>query len=66
MVIFNSKGQEGVPEGYFRCAVCEAVLPKGWTDEEAAEEALDKFGAEMFMDDTYLVCEDCLELLEGR
>ena len=44
----------------YRCAVCEAVFEKGWSDEEAAGELDGNFPG-FTPDDCELVCDGCYQ-----
>ncbi len=41
----------------FRCAACNQIFEKGWTDEEARQEEAELFGQNN--DDSMLVCDPC-------
>ena len=48
----------------FTCDVCKKTYPKGWTDEEAAKEAQELWGAKIeasFVkpEDFAVICDDC-------
>jgi hypothetical protein len=43
--------------GEFTCANCGGTFVKGWSDEEAADEAGRVFGADI--PDPVVVCDDC-------
>ena len=46
----------------YKCAMCEGVFTKGWTDEEAEKEAVENFGTMMAHDDDQaIVCDDCYQ-----
>jgi NAD-dependent SIR2 family protein deacetylase len=49
----------------FVCQMCERTLNKDvtWTEEDAFNEAMDKFGAMAFEDDMVGVCEECYAAL---
>jgi hypothetical protein len=42
----------------YKCAVCDGIFTKGWTDEEAAAELGQKFPG-VSTDNCDLVCDDC-------
>jgi hypothetical protein len=49
----------------FRCDMCQRVLGKSWSDEEAVEEMRSRFpGADR--SDTLIVCDDCNEILQNQ
>lgn len=48
------------------CAVCGERFEKGWTDEEAAAETAELFGAEAAAaDDLEIVCDDCFQKMNA-
>ena len=42
----------------YRCAICEGVFAKGWSEEEAAAEFAAEFPG-VDLSGTVLVCDDC-------
>ena len=48
-------------EKEFKCANCNGIFDKGWSDEEADKEAEDYFGKpkEDWRDGAAIVCDDC-------
>lgn len=47
----------------YKCAMCQQIFEKGWTDEEAKAELKENFGREN-TDDCELVCDDCFKGIE--
>ncbi len=47
----------------FTCAACHERFDSTWTDEEAAAEGLERFGADLFVEGAALVCDDCYRRL---
>ncbi len=47
----------------FKCAECNGVYKKGWSDEEAAGEAKEIFGkaVEDWNDEAMVICDDCFQ-----
>ena len=48
----------------YRCAECGVVFEKGWTDDEAAEEAAHLFPG-VIEKDMAMVCDDCFKKITG-
>ena len=46
----------------YRCALCQEVFTKGWSDEEAKAEAEENFPG-LAEGDACLVCDDCYKRL---
>jgi hypothetical protein len=46
----------------FTCAACGGTFEKGWSDEEAAAEALEVWGP-LDPDDEATVCDDCYKAI---
>lgn len=44
----------------FKCARCEGVFEKGWSDEEAAAELGERFPG-FTEDECVLICDDCFQ-----
>jgi len=49
----------------YTCAGCGGTFTKEWSDEEAFQESLDKFGADLFKEPIAVVCDDCYKKLMG-
>lgn len=47
-------------ENSFTCAYCRKTFPKGWSDEEAAQEAANLF-PDHEQKDMEVVCDDCFK-----
>jgi hypothetical protein len=57
-------GRGKVTEDTYTCAACERTFPKVWSDDEALDEYIDKFGLPKPEDDgTAVVCDDCYRRL---
>lgn len=52
----------------YKCDMCGDTFEKGWSDEEAEEEAADIFGVEgaASNSDMSVVCEDCFRKVMGE
>ena len=51
-------------ENCFKCAHCDGVFEKEWTDEEAKQEFAERFPAEAkSKEHTVVVCDDCYKAL---
>ena len=50
----------------YKCAMCGGIFLKGWSDEEAIEEAKGIGMSLEEMTDDALVCEDCYNFLMGK
>jgi nitrate/TMAO reductase-like tetraheme cytochrome c subunit len=46
----------------FKCQICHGIFYKGWTDEEALEEAARDFPT-VPIEETGLICDDCYKLI---
>lgn len=46
----------------FRCVACLRALASDWSDEEAAEEARERWPG-VPLDDTAVVCDDCDQII---
>ena len=44
----------------YKCEACGEIYEKGWTDEEAMEEADSIWGNELG-DDPAIICDDCFQ-----
>jgi len=51
------------PSKYYRCAKCENIYVKGWSDEESNKEYEENFGY-LETDDRVLVCDDCFKEMD--
>jgi len=50
--------------GTFTCGACGGTFPRGWTDEEAAAEALAAFSpGELLTEAVGVVCDDCWQAM---
>ena len=48
----------------YTCAYCGETHQKGWSDEEAKEEAKGVFGEDVFeREPVVIVCDDCYKLM---
>jgi hypothetical protein len=47
----------------YRCAACQGVFDKGWSDEEAKEEFYDNHPGEPIDETTALICDVCYEAM---
>lgn len=47
----------------FRCSICRGVFEKAWTDDEAASEAVQRWGGAALAQGASVVCEDCFQNL---
>lgn len=54
----------GEPET-FRCDRCNRIFPKGWSDEDALAEMLERFPG-MKASDFTVLCDSCNEKLEQQ
>jgi hypothetical protein len=45
----------------YKCASCQGVFEKGWSDEEAAKEYENEFGQSINDEETELICDDCYD-----
>ena len=52
----------------YQCAMCEGVFEKGWSDEEAEQEAGDNFGKPRseWLGGSAIVCEDCYQGIDPK
>lgn len=50
-----------VAENEYRCAVCNGVFTKGWSEAEARAEAAELFGQQPDTHDMEIVCDDCFQ-----
>jgi hypothetical protein len=50
----------------FKCAVCEEIFKKDWSDEEAIKELCDTFGEEYTEEECEVVCDDCYKKMIGE
>ena len=60
--------EEIIKENEYKCASCDGVFEKSWSDEEAKEEAEGYFGkpVEKWKDDPVLVCDDCYNKMHPK
>ena len=55
------------PATHYRCAVCDGIFEKGWSDEEAATEfAVTVEFAGVALEDCDLVCDDCYKKMNAH
>lgn len=48
----------------YECAACLGTFEKGWTDDEAQAESMEKFG---YVDESFaVICDDCFKIGEAR
>ena len=49
----------------YKCAHCKGVFTKGWSDEEAKQEATEVFGKspDDWNDEPMVVCDDCYNMM---
>ena len=52
-------------ENEYQCEICKGIFKKGWSDEEAKQEALDIWG-EIPNEERGLVCDDCFKKITDR
>ena len=50
----------------YQCDECHGIFEKGWSDEEASQEAIDIFGKpkEEFESGMAIVCDDCFQKMK--
>lgn len=49
----------------YECESCRGTFLKGWSDEEARQEHIDRFGCEPDIDNIALICEQCNDRIES-
>ena len=52
-------------ENEYQCEICMGIFEKGWSDEEAKQEALDIWG-EIPNEERGLVCDECFKKITDR
>jgi len=43
----------------YKCAKCGGIFEKGWSDADALEECVNRFGKEIINEELCIVCDDC-------
>ena len=46
-------------ENEYQCAMCKEVYEKGWSDEEATDEAKENFGDDVPDNEFEVICDHC-------
>ena len=43
----------------YKCAKCGGIFEKDWSDADALEECVNRFGKEIINEELCIVCDDC-------
>jgi hypothetical protein len=64
---FTVAGQMALDENEYCCAGCKKVFIKGRSDQEAAKESIENFGAEFYFQEKQLtICDDCYKICDPK
>ncbi len=50
----------------YQCSDCKEIYEKGWSDEEANQEAIELHGKSKDDEDMVIVCDDCFNKMRSQ